>query len=211
MAYTLDYFYKKFLNKIDKEGSDFYSLPQIMEFLETETISFIKEVEIYPEVTQTRKELVLPLVEPLDVSLVVNPANVKEYLGTMPADYLMLRSVNKSGDNVRKTSTVRIAEIDIAEINPNKKGTSMYPNVYQYSNYFAVYGASPGDKLYGFYLQKPTFGDPTGDLEQEITVNLPDQALEEIMNMMVVSINSKEGDQRYQASKLQEESFGHVK
>lgn len=211
MAYTLEYFYPKFLNKIDKEGSDFYSLPQIMEFLETETFSFIKEVETYPEITQARKDLILPLVEPLNVSLAVNPANTQEYLGTLPSDYYRLRSVKKSGNNVRKTSVVRIGEIDIAELNPNKRGTPQYPNVIQYSNYFAVYGASAGDKLTGFYIQKPIFGDPNGDLASEIVVNLPDQALEEIMNMMVSAINSKEGDQRYQASKIQEQSFGKVK
>lgn len=211
MAYTLDYFYTKFLNKIDKEGSDFYSLPQIMEFLETETYSFIKEVETYPEVTQARKDLILPLVVTLNVSLAVNPANVKEYIGTIPADYYQLRSVRKTGNDVRKTSVIRTGEIDIAELNPNKRGTSQYPNVYQYSNYFAVYGASAGDKLNGFYIKKPTFGDPTGNLEDEITVNLPDSALEEIMNMMVAAINSKEGDQRYQASKIEEQSFGKVK
>ena len=206
MAYTINYFYKKFLGQIDKEGSDFYPLEVVMEVLETETNNFIEEVLKYDENIQILKDYLLPLYVTYDLPLVANPSNPKEMLATLPSDYRNLRTALVPGS--RRTSIIQKGEYDINEINPNKKATAEYPSVVQYQNYLAIYGPTSGT-INGFYLRKPVFGDITGNLDVEIAVNLPDASVEKIMLLMANNIHAKEGDQRYQLSFNQEKSYGH--
>lgn len=206
MAYTINYFYTKFLGKIDKEGSDFYSLPEVMEALETATNDFIEEVLRYDENVQILKDYLLPLYTPYSLPLVANPSNTKEMLATLPTNYRNLRTAHVPGSRI--TKIIQKGEYDINEANPNKVATPEYPAVVQYQNYIAVYGPTSGT-VQGFYLQKPTYGDMDGNLDNEIAVNLPDESVEKIMLLMTNIIHGKEGDQRYQISFNQEKSYGH--
>lgn len=206
MAYTINYFYEKFLGQIDKEGSDFYPLQVVMEVLETETNNFIEEVLKYDENIQILKDYLLPLYTPYSIPLVANPLNTKELLATLPAEYRNLRTAKVSG--TRKTILIQKGELDINELNPNAKATADYASVIQYQNYLAVYGPTSGT-ITGFYLKKPVFGNIDGDLDSETAVNLPDESVEKIMLLMANNIHAKEGDQRYQLSFNQEKSYGH--
>ena len=207
MAMTRDYFYTKFLGQIDKEGSDFYSLPIVMEVLETATSDFIDEVVKFLSGTQQLKDSLLDLYTHFDIPLATNPANPKELIASLPVNYrnLITVQVYDTGSTVRYTDIGKLGEMYIDEVNPQKRATAEYPKVFQYSNTFAVYGPSSG-KLRGFYIAKPTFATAGN----EVVVDLPDASVEKIMQKMINIINAKEGDPRYQLSNNQEQSFGHA-
>jgi len=206
MAYTINYFYAKFLGQIDKEGSDFYPLAVVMEMLQTATEDFIEGILKYDENTQILRDYLLPLYTPYDLVLAANPSNNEELLATIPNDYRNLATAHVPGSRISRI--VHKGDINIASLNPNTKPTEKYPLVIEYQNYIAVYGPVSGT-LTGFYIARPSYGDVTGDLDAEIAVNLPDESLEKVMLLMQNIVHGKEGDQRYQLSFNQEKSYGH--
>ena len=213
MAYTINYFYLKFLDKIDKEGSDIISVPQVMELLESETYNYIKQTVKYNENTGEIRDSIKALSKPLGMNLTQNLNNTEEMIATFPSDYLYLETVKILIPNVdvRKVTILRKGALDINQRNPNKYGTEEYPNVILYQDYLAVYtGATNANKVTGFYISKPIFGDPEGNVETEIVVNLPDVTVEEILNLMVSSFHERNADQRFQLSHIREQGFGKV-
>ena len=214
MSYTIDYFYLKFLDRIDKEGSEIISISQVMELLQTETYNFIEQTVRYLENTQQIKDFILPLNKPYSITLTLNPDNIKELLGALPGDYLHLETAFAviPGKTTRVTKIVRRGEMDINKNNPNKKPTDEYPKVIEYESYIVLYGSSVnvGVKIEGFYITKPTFGNADGNTDTEIVVNLPDNTVEKIMNLMVTSFHERTADQRFEPSLRQELGFGQT-
>lgn len=210
MAQTIDYFYNKFLVRIDKEGSEIYSPAVVMELLESSTYDFIEETVKYLENTQQLRDALSTLHTPYSLALTVNPSNSEEMLATKPEDYLTLETarVIDSVSTVRTTKLIRKGEVNINRNNPNKKPTAEYPVVIQYQDYIACLGSANQTFVKGFYIARPTFGDVTANQETEVVVNLPDETLDKIMNKMVNIIHAKEGDPRYQLSYNQEQSQG---
>lgn len=206
--YTINYFFNKFLDGIDKEGSDIYSVPQMMELLETETYSFIEQTVKYLENTQQLRDLLRTLHKSYTIALVPNVSDATELLATLPADYLNLETVKVTGTGVRKTKVIRHGEYDINELNPNKRATTEYPVVLLYQDYISVRGNVAATDIKGFYIKKPVFGDATGDLSAEILVDLPDQSTEKILQLMITAYHEREADPRFQSSLIQEQSYG---
>lgn len=211
MAYSIRKFRDKFLAKIDKEGSELYSAEVIMEFLETATYNYIEQLIKYNENTQLLRDALLPIYKPLTINLGANISNPEEVTGALPSDFFTLDVIQVVVPNVkvRKTDLIRKGELFVRNINPNKKASPEYPLVIEYSNTIAVYtGDNSATQVKGFYICKPTFGDATLNLDTEIAINLDDRVLEQIMNIMVNIVNSKEGDPRYQTSMIEKQTFG---
>jgi len=208
--YTIDYFYNKFLDSVDKEGSDIYSVPQMMELLQSETYNFIEQTVKYLENTQQIRDLLRPLYKPYTINLIANPTDPKEMLAILPSYYLNLETAKVIGTNVRKTTILRHGEYDINELNPNKRATEEYPVVLLYQDYISVRGNTNTWQVSGFYVSKPVFGDPYGILTNEILVNLPENTVEKILLLMDTSYQNRNADQRFQSSFMQEQSFGQA-
>ena len=210
--YTIAYLYNRFLDKIDKAGSDIYSVDQFMEILESATYNFLGETIKYNENTQQLRDKLLPLYSDYKITIAENPANAEEMIGTLMDDYFHVESCNVFGSavTIRNTQLIRKGELDIRRHNPDKKPTEEYPKVIQYKDYFAVYGNTTGTHLTGFYIKKPTFGDTSNNIITEIAVNLPDQSIQKILLFMVNETYQQQADPRYQLSINEEQAFEKV-
>ena len=203
MAYTISYLYNRFLDKIDKSGSDIYSVDQFMELLEESTYDFIDEKFKYNENTQVIRDYLLSLYKNFSIS--ITDVNGKR-LAVLPNEYLHLDSVGLTDPttNIRRVKFIRKGEREVNRNNPGKKPTPEYPFIIQYTNTLEVLGNDTATEITGFILEKPVFGDPTGDINQEICVNLPDNTVQLILQKMVRQVFSQQGDQRYQSAAIED-------
>jgi hypothetical protein len=212
MAFSIDYLYNKFLDKIDKQGTNTVSLPRTMEMLVTQTYSFLESIINFNEINQKQRDLVAPLSRPLDLLMAVNPANGEELIAALPQEYYHIETVIPQipGKTVREISFIRKGELQGQKINSLRTPTDEYPTIIQYSDYVALYGSSvsQGVKMKGWYWKKPEFGNYGGDISVEIAVDLPDHTVEKILEMMVSSYYNELGDPRHQGKSLQEVKFG---
>jgi hypothetical protein len=210
MAFTIDYFYQYFLDRIDKSGSTIISPPQVMELFEVCLHDYLEEVIKYNENTQQLRDKLLPIFTPYELALTANPDNADEMLATIPEDYYYLETANVVVPDVavRRTRLVRKGELDSMQRSPNKRPAPEYPTVIQYQDFLAVYGAPTATNIKGFYIAKPTIGDVKGNISTEILVNLPDQAVYQIVLKMVKKFKGETGDPRYQSAIIEEQSYG---
>lgn len=197
MAYTVDYFYKKVLEETDKMGSDFLTLPYIMNRLQTATHDFIGETVKFVENTQEIRDDIRTLYKPYNIP-VVEVSGLKT--ASLPEDYqhMMSAMVTDGETAVRQTAFIRHGQEEIYEADPDTKATAEYPTVFLYQDYMKV--ISPGNPVYirGMYIKKPTFGKfgAHDDIETEIAVDLPDHTVDKIIQIMVRNIFTALGDVR---------------
>ena len=214
MAYTIDFAYTKYLDKIDRSGEgDFLPVPMFLEQFITECYSFIESVVPFIEANQKLRDALLPLSKGLDLLCYQNPKNSSEQIGILPDDYLHLEVAKPEipGKTIREHKLIRKGELFSKMRDPHHKPTDEYPLIIEYGDYLAVYGSSvaQGVKVKGFYLAQPDFGNPyVDDLTGEVLVNLPDQVAENVMNMMATAYFRSIGDPRYEASLRQDMNFG---
>jgi hypothetical protein len=101
---------------------------------------------------------------------------------------------------------MRQAEYTTAVLNPNRKPTKLYPIILQENNLFQVdAGGEVPEAMDIRYCKKPSFAT-TGQPNKRI-VNLPDEAIENILLITVTRLFANTGDQRSQSNFQLEEAF----
>jgi len=212
MAYTINHLYKKVLEGADKMGSDFFPIEYVMNKLQTATYDFIGETVKYIENTQEIRDDIRTLYKPFNIPTIKDP-NDDSYMSiALPNDYLHLMQVKVIDANVevRKTRLIRHGQEEIFETNPNTQATAMYPTVVLYSDILRILSSDgTPTAIQGFYLMKPTFGlySRHDDWDYEIAVNLPDQATDKIIKIIINDIFIAVGDPRAQAQYLSTETY----
>lgn len=203
MAYTVNHLYKKVLEGTDKMGSDFYTVPYIMNRLEASTYDFIGETVKYIENTQEIRDDIRTLYKPFKYAVIEDENDSTYKAVSLPEEYLHLMSakVIDSEVAVRETRIIRHGQEDILETDPDTKATAVYPTLVQYDNVLRIISPGSPTHVTGFFVKKPTFGPSDihlDDLENEIAVNLPDNAVDKIIKNIINDIFTSTGDERAQ-------------
>lgn len=199
MAYTVSQAYTRVLEEADKIGSDYFTLPQVLNVFKKETLSFVgaraKEIEANQEVTDDIRSLLVPRL----ISFINNPDNPLEKMAMIPSDYLTKVSVNvlyNDGLKSRVPTLERHGEHNANVISPFHKPERLYPLIQQFSNYFNVHtGLSLNStiqpsKLVLIYIKKPTFGVLTTD----VVVDLPDNVCEYLFSETAAHLRLNAGE-----------------
>jgi len=211
MAYTISHLYKKVLEGSDKMGGDFYTVPYVMNRLETATYDFIGETVKYIENTQEIRDDIETLYEPLNKVLIQDPNDPASMSVALPNNYLHLMSAKVIDPTtvVRMTRLIRHGQEEIFEQDPNTMPSADYPSVVIYSNLLKILSPGSPTKIVGMYVRKPNFGNytPEDDIETEIAVDLPDNATEKIIKTIINDIFIAVGDPRAQGQFISTEAY----
>lgn len=198
MAYTINFIYNKILDEIDKRGSDFMTVERVMDVLETETYNFLGETLDYLESTEKISNDIRTLYKPYSLNVIPDPNDSNFKAVALPEDYQHLYTAEVIDPFTFKTRKMRHGSYQAVKNDPNKKATAEHPVVVVYDNYMRIYTALPSNptKVEGLYVSKPIFGDPDGEIDEEICVNLPDSTVQVILKKMIRSIFGAIGDER---------------
>lgn len=211
MAYTVNHLYKKVLEGTDKLGVDLFTIPYVMNRLQTATYDFIGKTVKYIENTQEIRDDLRTLYKPFKIAIIADPENLGFKVITLPTDYLHLMSVKviEPGVEVRETTLIRNGQDEIYMVDPDTKPTAKYPIVSVYSDYIRIYSPGNPTHLSGYYVKKPVFGNFSvhDDLDSEIAVNLPDQTVEQIIKNIVNDIFVATADPRAEVQFRSRETF----
>lgn len=193
--------YMRVLEEVDKIGSDYFSLPQVLSALQKEVWNFVdsrcKEIEITQEVTDDIRSLVIPN----KIDLMPNPDEPGEYMAALPNNYHRLLKLNiVFSDNIiaRKPRVERFGEHNTNIANPYKTPTRAYPLIQQFSNYFNVItnlpvgGIITPTQMTIIYVKKPTFGTQ----QSQPVVDLPDAVCEHLFAKTAEALLFNTGDPR---------------
>jgi hypothetical protein len=212
MEYTLSEVHEKLKQFADKMNSDYFPLPVLLSHFETATLKFIgsrlRIVEKTQEVTDDLRSLIVP-----GKLVVVKDSNdPTRYVAALPVNYLRLVSYDihyADGSRCRRADLKRQAEYITALNDPNKKPTKQYPIILQEANLFQIDAGGVKPSFMAIkYCKKPTIAT-TGQPTLRI-VNLPDDAIEEILLSTVTSLFNSTADQRVQSNYQLEEAFRKV-
>lgn len=198
--YTLEETYYYILEKTDKIGSDFFQMNTVLNRFKSATYEYLDSVFNEIEKTQQVSDKVKPLIIPKKFATIPDP-DLSGVIGSLPSDYYHLLSVKPiyaDGTFPRKTKLVRHGSLEINTTDPFNKPTSEYPIITQYDNYLNVNtGAdTPPSNILIVYIKKPTFAalnEPTVRI-----VNLPDNVIEEIVELTIKQLFSTTADPRVQ-------------
>lgn len=212
MDYQLAEVHEKLKQLSDKMGSDYFPLPLFINFFETATYDFVGEklkiVEKTQEVTDDIRDLILPV----DIPITVDPNQSDKYIAALPTNYLrqVAYDVLYTGtERCRRADLIRQAEYSTAKLNPNKQPTKDYPLILQFASTFQIdAGVTVPVKFRLTYAKKPTFAT-TGQPGTRI-VNLPDDAIEEVLKITVTNLFGKTADERQQPSYQLQEAYRKV-
>ena len=212
MDYQLAEVHEKLKQLSDKMGSDYFPLPLFINFFETGTYDFVGEklkiVEKTQEVTDDIRDLILTT----DIDIIVDPNQSDKYIAALPANYLrqVAYDVLYTGtESCRRADLIRHAEYSSAKLNPNKQPNKQYPLILQFASTFQIdAGATVPVTFRLTYAKKPTFAT-TGQPGTRI-VNLPDDAIEEILKITVTNLFGKTADERQQPSYQLQEAYRKV-
>lgn len=212
MAYTVEHLYKKVLEGTDKMGSDFYPLPYVMNRLQTATFDFIGETVKFIENTQEIRDDIRPLYKPFKIAVVDDPNDASYKSIALPEEYLHLMEgkVVDANVTVRSTRIIRHGQEEIFQSDPDTRATAEYPTIVIYDNIIRILSTGNPTHVEGFYVKKPTFGTDDinhGDIENEIAVNLPDNATDKIIKTIINDIFISVGDPRAQLQHAVKETY----
>lgn len=212
MAYTVEHVYKKILEGTDKMGSDFYTLPYVMNRIETATYDFIGETVKFIENTQEIRDDIRTLYKPFKIAVVEDPNDSSYQSIALPTDYLHLMSAKVIDQDVqvRDTRVIRHGQEEIFQSDPDTRATAKYPTIVSYDDIFRIITTGNAIFVEGFYVKKPTFGTNdvnNGDIENEISVNLPDNSTDKIIKTVINDIFGSTGDPRFQVQLQIKESY----
>lgn len=201
MAYTVKHLYEKVLEGTDKMGSDFYTVPYVMNRLEAATYDFIGETVKYIENTQEIRDDIRTLYKPFKLNVVDDPNDSSYKSIALPNDYLHLMTAKVIDANVtvRKTRLIRHGQEEIFQTDPDTRATAEYPSIVIYDDILRILSPGNPTSVTGFYIKKPTFGSSDihhEDLESEIAVNLPENATDKIIKNIINDIFISIGDPR---------------
>jgi len=209
MDYKLNKVQLKLQQFADKMGSDYFPLPVLLNYFHTATYEFIKEKLKIMEKTQEGVDEIRPLIVPGKLTIEEDPNDVGVYIAAVPVKYMRLvrySIIYPDGSKSRMADVMRQAEYTTAVLNPNRKPTKLYPIILQENNLFQVdAGGEVPEAMDIRYCKKPSFAT-TGQPNTRI-VNLPDEAIENILLITVTRLFASTGDQRSQSNFQLEEAF----
>lgn len=207
MDYSLTAVHRKMREELDKIGSDYFPLPILLNKFQKASLDFIGEKLKMVELNQTVTDDIRPLIKNLEIPLIVDPNATRphQYIAAVPNDYLRLLrcSVRFVGETQsRRVTMTSHGELDPSYASPYKEPSNDYPLVTQFENYFGVHtnnlaGIAP-EKFILTYGKLPSIAN-INDGGTRI-INLPDDAIEEILSNMRTQALSTAGDQRGQQS-----------
>ena len=213
MDYTVSQVKKKINQLSDKMGSDYFTLPQILNFFETATYDFVgerlKHVEKTQEITDDIRNLIS---SPVNLPAIEDPNISGRYIVAVPPNYLrqVAYDVYYEGNvRCRSSKIIRHAEYINALNNPNKRPSKDYPVILQFDSVWEIdAGGTQPLHLRLTYGKKPNFAT-TGEPNTRI-VNLPDDAIEKIMKITVTNLFGTTADERQQPSYQLQEAYREI-
>lgn len=213
MVYTLANTHRKLNQLTDKMGSDYFPMPLFLNFFETATYDFLGERLKHVEKTQEITDDIRPLIIPRDVVVSTDPNNAGKVVVPVPANYLRLLAYDvyyADGSKCRRADLVRHGEAIVNAINPNSKPTKQYPAITQYESYLEINAGTDTaniSKAHLVYCKKPSFAEIGVNNNDNILVDLPDDAIEKILKKTVLNLFNKTADERTQSSFQLDQAF----
>lgn len=209
MEYNLSEVHTNINQFVDKMGSDYFPLPEVLNNFRVSTYDFIDSQLKIAEETQQVVEDIRPLVFTSDIPVIIDPNNSSRYIAAIPADYHRVLSYDltyKDGSRCitadMKSHTQHIMQLN----NPNRNPTKQYPTITQEADLFAIYCGTGNPKLFKMVICKKPKIATTGEPNKRI-VNLPNAAIEKIMLSVCTRLLNKTGDERSQSSYAIQEAF----
>jgi len=209
MDYTLKEVDEKLKQFVDKVEGDYFPLPILLSHFETAALKFIGEKLRILEKTQEVVDDIRPLIIPGNLPITEDPNDALRYVAGIPMNYLRLVSYDilyADGTRCRRADLMKQAEYKNALINPSKQPTKYYPIILQENNLFQIdSGTDTPVTMVIKYCKKPTFAK-TSQKTQRI-INLPDDAIENIILSTVTSLFKSTADPRFQSNYLIEDAY----
>lgn len=181
---TVNEAYNKALEEADKNGSDYFSLPQFLVFFKNATYDFLGSRVKDVEASQTITDDIRPLVITNGLNLVYDindPEVFNEMFTAIPSNYyrgIRLNVKYNDGSVAREPNFIRHGEEDHVYSNPNKRPTKDYPLIKELSNVFRVVtnlpvnGTLQASKLICVYVKHPTFGSSGPDKIVDLPIDV---------------------------------------
>lgn len=210
MANTLTDTYAYGLELLDKKGSDFVQLPEFFRTFKSATLDFIGERIPIIERTQQVVNDLRPLMDTKKWTVIPDPDDVYARISAIP-EYVhhLVRANPVFTGNVtsRQPKLIRHGNLDAFNADPYKRSSMEYSIIMQYGDYVKIYSGynDVAIGLFATFLHKPTYAD-INTPSQEI-VNLPEVAVEDILNKTIVKLMVTRADDRTQLKMVEEQSF----
>lgn len=212
MNYLLSNVHLKLRQLSDKMGSDYFPLPVFLNFFETATYDFVGECLKRIENTQTITDDIRDLIVPKEIVVIQDPNRAGKYIAAVPSDYLRQVAYDvryADGSRCRRADVLKHAQKNVYRNDPTRKAEKDYPIILQYGSFFEIDSGSTVPKFFDLtYCKKPVFAT-TGEPGKRI-VNLPDDAIEEVLKITVTGLFNKTADERQQSSYQLQESYRKV-
>ncbi|RZV56996.1 MAG: hypothetical protein EX254_10485 [Flavobacteriaceae bacterium] len=208
--YTLTEAYEIYIDRIDKQGSDFVQLPEFLRHFKSATYDFIGERIPVIEKTQQIVEDLRTLMTPFKATCIQDPNDSYAVIASIPSNCHHLARVNalySDGTSGRRPTFIRQGNIDPYNASPSKKPAKEYPVITQYMDYVKIQSGYNDKAEFAFltYIAKPTFAGLTQSGNPIVNLNV--QAVEDIINKAVVRTMAAKGDPRMQSEVYQEQSY----
>jgi len=181
---------------MDKNGSDYHSLPVKLERFIALSYSVIKSDLVYFDATQAISDDIRPLiVERSDVSIIKDNGFWKV---PEPSDYyrLVLAFPLLKGEKIAREVKIIKHGQEEYELNPFREPTAQYPIVYRMADFFQIKTGRDDkneyDSAYIKYCKHPTFAT-IDELDKRI-VNLPLETIIRICDETADSFRYTTGD-----------------
>ena len=221
IIYTVSEVKNKINQFADKLGSDYFTLPVLLNKFETSAWDFIGEKLKLIETTQTITDDIRPLIVTRNLAVLAEsgvdtaPTGVvipARYLSAEPSDYHRTVAYDvyyNDGTKALRADKIAQSEYRVALRNPNKSANKQYPLILQEASQFQIdCGEAIASTFRLTYCKKPTFG--TTSTPDGRIINLPDDAIEKILLDVVTSLFVNTGDERSKSSYEVEESFRKI-
>ncbi len=208
---TLENIDKYLDDLMDKNGSDYNSLPVKLDRFIACTYNIIESTEVYLDGTQSLSDDIRPLiVERSDIS--INRDSVLEQFEIpVPLDYLRLVTAFPLVNGRRLAREVKILKNgqEEYELNPFRKSTPEYVNIFRVGDFFKVKTGKDNnnyDAAYMKYIKHPTFATEN-EFEKRI-VNVSTELIIKICDIVADSFRYTTGDVSAQAVEAFNAKYG---
>lgn len=194
---TLENIDKYLDDLMDKNGSDYNSLPVKLDRFIACTYNLLESTEIYLDGTQSLSDDIRPLIiERSDIS--INKTIEGKWEIPVPLDYLRLITTYPLINGKRFAREVKILKNgqEDYELNPFRKSDHEYINVFRVGDFFKLYTGEGDSNIYNNayikYIKHPVFATEF-ELEKRI-VNLSTELIIKICDVVSDSFRYTTGD-----------------
>lgn len=201
----------------DKQGSDYFPMPVLLDYFKTATIDFVSEKLKNVEKTQQVVDDIRPLIVPGKLNIIKDPNDNSRFIAALPLNYFKILSYDilySDQTRCRRADLIRHGEYKTNYNNPNRTPTKYYPVITQENNLFQI---DIGKEIIAdgvtvvpefmkiMYCKIPNFATVSNTNIR--IVNLPDESIEKIILSTVTRLFNSTGDQRTQSNYQLQEAF----